>query len=388
MRTNKKEMDCLRLVVAAMLLLCASAQRAKADGANSFTQINLVSDIPGLAKTTDPNLVNPWGVSFSSSSPFWISDNKNGVATLYNGAGDIIPLVVTVPPPTGGMPPSAPTGQVFNGNASNFGGSHFIFATEDGTISGWSGGTSATLQVDSSGMGSVYKGLAMGSVGGSSYLYATDFHNGAINVFDSAFSAHTFGASSFTDPNLPKGYAPFNIENINGQLYVTYAKQDAAKHDDVAGAGNGFVDVFDLQGNLLKRLVSNGALNSPWGMALAPGSFGSFGGDLLIGNFGDGMINAYDPTTGMWMGQLDGADGKPLIDLGLWDLTFGNGGSGGSKSDLYFTAGIPGDGMVEDHGLFGSIVATPEPGTLALLGSGLLALIGIARRRRNNVARI
>ena len=385
MKTDKKGIDCLGLVVVAMLLLCASAKRAQADGANSFTQTNLVSDIPGMAKTTDPNLVNPWGVSFSSGSPFWVSDNKTGLATLYNGAGDIIPLVVTVPPPMGGVPPSAPTGQVFNGNPGDFGGSHFIFATEDGTISAWTGGTSAALHVDNSPAGTVYKGLAMGSVGGSSYLYATDFHNGTINVFDSGFSPHSFGAGSFTDPNLPAGYAPFNIENINGKLYVTYAKQDAAKHDDVSGPGNGFVDVFSTDGALQARLVTHGALNSPWGMALAPGSFGSFGGDLLIGNFGNGMINAFDPTTGIWMGQLDGADGKPLIDLGLWDLTFGNGGSGGSKSDLFFTAGIPGDGMVEDHGLFGSIVATPEPGTLTLIGSGLLGLIAYRRRRTNSI---
>jgi uncharacterized protein (TIGR03118 family) len=382
MRTNNHGMRQIILAVAAMLLSCASAQRVLADGTNSFTQINLVSDIPGLAKTTDPNLVNPWGVSFSSGSPFWISDNKTGLATLYTGAGNIVPLVVTLPPPMGGMPPSAPTGQVFNGNSGDFGGSHFIFATEDGTISAWTGGTSAVLNY-SSPLGAVYKGLATGSVGGSSYIYATDFHNGTINVFDSAFSPHTFGAGAFTDPNLPKGYAPFNIENINGMLYVTYAKQDAAKHDDISGPGNGFVDVFSTAGVLQTRLISHGALNSPWGMALAPGSFGSFGGDLLIGNFGDGMINAYDPTTGMWIGQLDGADGKPLIDLGLWDLTFGNGGNGGSKSDLFFTAGIPGGGMVEDHGLFGSIVSTPEPGTLALLGSGLLTLIGSARRRKN-----
>jgi uncharacterized protein (TIGR03118 family) len=382
MKANMKRVPCLTLAVAAMLLLCASAQLTLADGANNFTQTNLVSDIPGMAKTTDPNLVNPWGVSFSSGSPFWVSDNKTGLATLYNGAGDIIPLVVTVPPPVGGAPPSAPTGQVFNGNPSDFGGAHFIFATEDGTISAWSGGTSAALPVDNSPAGTVYKGLAMGSVSGSSYLYATDFHNGTINVFDSSFGPHSFGAGSFTDPSLPAGYAPFNIENINGQLYVTYAKQDAAKHDDVSGPGNGFVDVFSTDGVLQTRLVSSGALNSPWGMALAPGSFGSFGGDLLIGNFGDGMINAFDPTTGMWMGQLDGADGKPLIDLGLWDLTFGNGAAnGGSKSDLFFTAGIPGGGMVEDHGLFGRIAPTPEPGTFALLGIGLLGLIRTARRR-------
>jgi uncharacterized protein (TIGR03118 family) len=383
MRTNKTGMPYLSLVVAAMLLLCASAQRAVADGANSFTQTNLVSDIPGMAKTTDPNLVNPWGVSFSSGSPFWISDNKTGLATLYNGAGDIIPLVVTVPPPMGGMPPSAPTGQVLNGTP-DFGVSHFIFATEDGTISAWSGGTSAMLQVDNSGMGSVYKGLALGSVGGSSYLYATDFHNGTINVFDSGFSPHSFGAASFTDPTLPAGYAPFNIENINGKLYVTYAVQDAAKHDDVSGPGHGIVDVFDTNGTFIQRLISNGSsLNSPWGMAIAPTGFGKFGNDLLIGNFGDGTINAFDPSMGNFLGQLDGANGMPLINLGLWDLTFGNGSNGSSKSDLYFTAGIPGNGKVEDHGLFGAIAPTPEPTTFALFGSGLLGLVGYARRRKN-----
>jgi len=382
MKTMEQNLYRILLVVVAMVLIVASAQRVLADGA-TFTQTNLVSDIPGMAKTTDPNLVNPWGVSFSQSSPFWISDNKTGLATLYNGAGDIIPLVVTVPTP--GAPPSAPTGQVFNGNASDFLGSHFIFATEDGTISAWSGGTSATLQVNNSGMGSVYKGLAMGSVGGSSYLYATDFHNGTINVFDSGFSPHTFGAGSFTDPNLPAGYAPFNIENIDGKLYVTYAKQDAAKHDDVSGPGNGFVDVFSTSGVLQTRLITKGALNSPWGMALAPGSFGSFGGDLLVGNFGDGTINAFNPLTGNLIGQLDGANGMPLVNPGLWDLTFGNGGSGGSMSDLYFTAGIPGPDNVEDHGLFGSIAPTPEPSTLTLIGSGLLGLIAYRRRRTNSI---
>jgi uncharacterized protein (TIGR03118 family) len=377
MRTNKNGMDCLSLVVAAMLLFCASAQRVLADGANSFTQTNLVSDIPGMAKTTDPNLANPWGVSFSSGSPFWVSDNKTGLATLYDGAGDIVPLVVTVPPPGG----AAPTGQVFNGNSANFSGSHFIFATEGGTIASWTGGTSAALSYTSP-VGGVYKGLAMASSSQGTFLYATDFHNGAIDVLDSNFAKVTL-SGSFTDPSLPAGYAPFNIETIGGKLYVTYAVQDAAKHDDVAGSGHGIVDVFDLQGNFLQRLISNGPLNSPWGMAIAPTGFGNFGNDLLVGNFGNGIINAFDPSAGTFLGQLDGSNGMPLINLGLWDLTFGNGGNAGSKSDLFFTAGIPGDGMVEDHGLFGSIVPTPEPGTLVLLGTGLLTLIGTARRRRN-----
>jgi uncharacterized protein (TIGR03118 family) len=378
MRTNKTGMQYVSLVVAAMLLLCASAPRAQADGANSFTQTNLVSDIPGMAKTTDPNLVNPWGVSFSSGSPFWISDNGTGLATLYNGAGGIIPLVVTVPSPSGGQ--GAPTGQVFN-SSSSFNGDLFIFATEDGTITGWRGALGTTAETLSPGTGGVYKGLAIATTPNGTYLYATDFHNNSITVLPGIGAPSLSG--SFTDPSLPAGYAPFNIQNIGGKLYVTYAVQDAAKHDDVPGAGHGIVDVFDLQGNFLQRLISNGPLNSPWGMTIAPTGFGSFGNDLLVGNLRDGTINAFDPSTGSFLGQLDGPNGMPLINLGLWDLTVGNGGNGSSKSDLYFTAGIPGDGMVEDHGLFGSIVPTPEPGTLALLGIGLLVLIGNARRRKN-----
>jgi len=379
MRTMVKSL--YRIVLAAgILLVVGGAERVLADSADNFKQTNLVSDIPGMAKTTDADLVNPWGVSFSSTSPFWVSDNGTGLATLYNGAGDKLGLVVSIPPAG-----SAPTGQVFN-STSNFNGDLFIFASEDGSITGWRGalGTTAETLLTPSG-GAVYKGLAIGTTASGTYLYATDFHNGQITVLPGTGAPALTG--HFTDPNLPAGYAPFNIQNIGGQLYVTYAVQDAAKHDDVAGAGNGIVDVFDLQGNLVKRLISNGGpLNSPWGMAIAPDGFGNFGSDLLVGNFGDGTINAFDPTTGKLLGQVDGSDGKPLVNLGLWDLTFGNGGNGGSPDDLYFTAGIPGPGEVEDHGLFGSIavVPTPEPGTLTLIVSGLVGLIGY-RRRRNNV---
>jgi len=381
MKTIGKSLFRVVLVRAAIVLVAASAQRVLADGAsNNFTQTNLVSDLPGLAKTTDPDLVNPWGVSFSNASPFWVSDNGTGLATLYNGAGDKLGLVVTVPPPG-----TAPTGQVFN-SSSSFNGDIFIFATEGGTITGWRGALGTTAEtLYNPGTEAVYKGLAIGTTPNGTYLYATDFHNNSITVLPGTGAPSLSG--TFTDPNLPAGYAPFNIQNIGGKLYVTYAVQDAAKHDDVAGPGHGIVDVFDLQGNFLQRLISNGGpLNSPWGMAIAPTGFGNFGNDLLIGNFGDGTINAFDPSTGNFLGQLDGANGIPLVNPGLWDLTFGNGGNGGSMSDLYFTAGIPGPDNIEDHGLFGSIAATPEPGSLTLIGSGLLGLIAYRRRRTDSAA--
>ncbi|HTQ29594.1 MAG TPA: TIGR03118 family protein [Opitutaceae bacterium] len=349
---------------------------------NEFQQTNLVSDLPGVAAHTDPNLVNPWGISFSSTSPFWIADNGAGVSTLYNSTGTPQSLVVTIPKPGGGT--AAPTGTVFNGNSAAFGGDRFIFASEDGTITGWKSGTAATTLLDNSAGGSVYKGLAISSGGGNSYLYATDFHNNRIAVLSSTGAPTLTG--SFSDPTLPAGFAPFNIENIGSKLYVTYALQDAAGHDDVAGPGNGFVDTFNLNGDFLGRLTSGGPLNSPWGLALAPAGFGSFGGDLLVGNFGDGTINAYNPGTGNFVGTLDDPSGNPIVIEGLWGLAFGNGGSGGSPGTLYFAAGIPGDGEIEDHGLFGSLTAIPEPGTYA--AALALASFGVALwlRRRQKIS--
>jgi uncharacterized protein (TIGR03118 family) len=368
----KKWAPTLRILPLAVLVLAATPMLYSAPTpGNSFVQHNLVSDIPGLASYTDPDLVNPWGVAFSPKSPFWISDNGTGLATLYNGTGVKQGLVVSVPPSG-----SAPTGQVFNGNPSDFGGSHFIFATEGGTIAAWSGGTSAAQVVDNTGMGSVFKGLATASAGGANYLYATDFHNGAIDVFDSTFASHSFGAGTFTDPTLPAGYAPFGIQTFGGNLYVTYALQDAAKHDDVACPGCGFVDVYDSSGNLLGRLISGGALNSPWGMAIAPTGFGSFTGDLLVGNFGNGWINVFSPT-GTWLATLDDTSGNPIVIDGLWNIGVGNGGAAGSPNILYFTAGING----EADGLFGQLGSTPEPGTLTLLGSGFISLLGYGLRR-------
>ncbi len=371
----------------ANILICASLSfiaclPARADLLDSYRQQNLVSDLPGQAARLDPNLVNPWGIAFSATSPIWLADNGTGLSTLYNGSGGKIPLVVTIPPPSGGSPPSAPTGVVFNPGAS-FDGDKFIFATEDGTIAGWSGGTTAALRVDNSGSGAVYKALALGSTAGGNLIYAANFNSGNIDVFNANYGP-TSVSGSFTDPNLPAGYAPFDIQNIDGKLYVTYAVQDAAKHDDVAGPGNGLVDVFDLNGNLLQRLVSNGPLDSPWGLALAPSGFGAFSGDLLVGNFGNGLINAFDPSTGAFKGVLDDANGTPIEIPGLWGLAFGNGSQGTKSNDLYFTAGIPGPGKVEDHGLFGDLETAPEPTSIVLFGTALLTCAFFVRRRRRN----
>jgi uncharacterized protein (TIGR03118 family) len=360
-------------------LLAASAAPVSAD--TLFKQLNLVSDIPGLAHVTDPNLVNSWGISESSTSPFWISDNGTGLSTLYHVPGSgpasvsIVPLVVTIPGAVTGTT-SAPTGQVFNSLAGsgafklhNGNPATFLFDSEDGAISGWNGGTSADIMVNNT-PGAVYKGLAISTFGGGT-LYATNFRAGTIDVFDSSFTQAPPG--EFVDPSLPAGYAPFNDKVFGSDLYVTYAVQDAAKHDDVAGAGNGIVDVFNVDGAFERRLIDNGpgsALNSPWGMEMAPSSFGQFAGDLLVGNFGDGKINAYNATTGKWIGTLDDVNGNPLVIDGLWALTIGNGVSGGSLNTLYFTAGPNG----ESDGLFGSLSAAPEPSTWTMLLLGFAGL--------------
>jgi uncharacterized protein (TIGR03118 family) len=338
-------------------------------------QTNLVSDQPGVAEVTDPNLVNPWGISFSATSPYWISDNGTGLSTLYRGSAPIVQsLVVTIPPPAGQSGPAAPTGTVFNSTSgfvlSDGAKANFLFGTEDGTISGWNGGlgTNAALEVNNAGSGAVYKGLTL--AGGN--LYATNFNSGKVEVYDQSFRL----VNSFTDPTVPKGYAPFNVQVLNGKLYVTFALQNAAKHDDVAGLGHGYVDVFDLSGNLLQRLVSNGNLDSPWGLDIAPSSYGSFGGDLLVGNFGNGKVNVYDPTTGAFIGELDNSSGTPLIIDGLWALADGNNGVGSDPNAVYFTAGPDG----ESHGLFGDLTNVPEPATALLLAMGLGGIAVIRRR--------
>jgi uncharacterized protein (TIGR03118 family) len=328
-----------------------------------YQQTNLVSNIPGLAAHTDPRLQNPWGISLSPDGLFRVDDNHTGLSTVYdaNGrrAGDTVHI--PLPPGSTSTSPSAPDGTVLN-TTSGFvitedgrsAPASSIFATEDGTIAAWSEKVdrrNALIEADNSAAGAVYKALTMGSNAQGAFLYATDFHNGVVAVFDSHFhQVHLAG--SFTDPNLPAGFAPFGIKNISGTLFVTYAKQlGPDNHDDQAGPGNGFIDEFDMNGNLIERFASQGTLNSPHGMALAPADFGIFSNALLVGNFGDGRINAFDLKTGRFLGQLSDANGRPITNVGIWGMTFGNGAGGTKTNTLYFAAGING----ENDGLFASI---------------------------------
>jgi uncharacterized protein (TIGR03118 family) len=331
-----------------------------AANAQVYVQTNLVSDVPGMATHTDPNLVNAWGIAFNPNAFAWVADNHTGVSTLYDGAGNPASLVVTIPPAPGDTGPGSPTGIVFNGSSGFMvtkgtvtGTGIFIFASESGTIAAWAPNvdlTHAVLMVDNSSSEAIYKGLALAANGTGHFLYATDFHNSKIDVFDKNFHPATL-PGSFADPAIPRGFAPFGIQNLNGNIYVTYAKQDANKVDDVAGKGLGFVNVFDANGHLIRRVASHGKLNAPWGMAIAPAGFGRFSNRLLVGNFGDGAINAYDVATGEFLDQLRGPDGKRLMIDGLWGLSFGNGLLNQPTDVLFFAAG-PDD---ENHGLYGRI---------------------------------
>jgi len=360
--------------IVAASTLAAGALGAVPAGATthtSYRQINLVSDQAGKANLTDPDLVNAWGLAASPGtnaspgSPLWVADNGSDKATLYAGASATsvskVPLVVNV---TG----AAPTGQVFNSDSSAFvvsdshgnsGSSLFLFDTENGTIDGWApnvnpNGTNPSTVTEvgrNNGANAVYKGLAIAKSSVGTTLYATNFRSGRVEAYDGTFTPVELPGGLFVDPKLPAGYGPFGIAVIMGKLYVSFAKQDATLHDDVAGQGNGFVDVFGRNGKFIRRLITRGALNSPWGMALAPASFGQFAGDLLVGNFGDGHINVYNPTSGLRLGQLRGSNGQPIVIDGLWGLMFGNGNAAGNNQ-LLFSAGPDG----ESHGLLGKIV--------------------------------
>ena len=376
--------------------------------AQHYKQINLVSDVAGMAPTIDPNLKNPWGItrsSGSSGSPWWTANNNSGTSSLFNGSGNPINIFteaggvagnfVIVPPP--GFAPagtqSTPTGIVFNGSAADFlldkgtpagKPAVFIFATEDGTISGWnpgvnipSGGkapsTNAVLEVDNSdkgsGNGAVYKGMTSGEINGHRFLYVTNFRSGKVEVYDTAFKRVHLGENAF-DPDgdedhghddrdgghIPRGFAPFNIQNIGGTLFVTYAKQDAARHDDVAGDGLGFVEIFTTSGKHIGHLQHGSWLNSPWGVVWTTRDFGEFSNAILVGNFGSGRIAAFNGFTYKFMGFVKNPDDSILSIDGLWSLTFGNDANAGPANTLFFTAGING----EQDGLFGTI--TPVDG--------------------------
>jgi uncharacterized protein (TIGR03118 family) len=353
-----------------------------------FVQTNLVSDIPDMAQTPDPHLRNPWGLTASATSPFWVSNNNDGTSTLYTGQGAIVPLVVTIPTNTITTPPTlgSPTGTVFNDAGAgtfdlvagnNKTSSFFLFDTEDGQIDGWAGGNVATVKVTNNNAG--YKGLTLGTdMAGDHLLYAANFAQGTIDVFDPNFQIVQGAPGSdakaspitlkgtFTDPNLPTGFAPFNIQAINGLLYVEYAKFDPTTTEGLPGKGLGFVDVFNGDGQLVNpngmdHLISRGALDAPWGVALAPANFGQFSNDLLVGNFGDGRINAFNPTTGDFLGTLRLANGQVFQEDDLWSLRFGNGAVGKTgqvlapTNTLYFTAGL----NDQKDGLFGSLQAVP-----------------------------
>jgi uncharacterized protein (TIGR03118 family) len=349
----------------------SSVARADHDDARAdhddfaYKQTNLVSDGAVPARVTDPQLKNPWGIAAFPGSPFWIADNGSGVSTLYDGLGDIVPLTVTIPPPKGSPKGTGatPTGIVWNPNGQQFLvapqlAALFIFATEDGTISAWNPTVdlhNAVLEVDNShaGNGAVYKGLALATNSSGVFLFATNFRDGTVDVFDSSFKPAKL-SGSFRDRRIPPGYAPFGIALVDGNLFVTYALQDAAKHDDQKGPGRGFVDVFDTDGHLVRRFASRGALNSPWGIARAPLNFGAFSSRILIGNFGDGRINAFD-SEGDFRGSLRERSGRAIKIDGLWSITFGT-ALASDPATLYFTAGT----NEEADGLFGSLQAIPR----------------------------
>jgi uncharacterized protein (TIGR03118 family) len=301
----------------------------------------------------DPGLVNPWGLAINPSGPIWVANNGTGLSTVYDSSGGILPVVVTIPTSSGGTPPSAPTGLVFNPTIG-FMNDRFVFSSEDGTIAGWQTGAAAVTRVDNASTMAVYKGLALAIRNNVARLYATDFHNRRVDAFDMSYNKLTT-TGNFADPGIPAGFAPFGIMANGSAVYVTFAKQDAMMHDDVAGVGNGYVDVFDFDGVLMKRLVSQGALSSPWGLALAPADFAQLSNTLLVGNFGDGKINAYNPTTGALVGAALDTNGAPMAIPGLWALVFGNDTPGAAHNQLFFTAGP----VMETHGQLGRIDFVP-----------------------------
>jgi uncharacterized protein (TIGR03118 family) len=355
--------------LAALALLAPSQGSAANPPGNAYLVHYLVADEPGIADYTDPNLVNPWSLYTSSSSPFWVNDAGTGLATVYSSNGAVASVKPAIPPSAKGTAPSLATGGVYNGTGGFLvqGKSpNFIFTTGDGTISAYVSSIStavAELTVDNSSSGAIYYGLAISGTTASAtpMLYAPNFATGGIDVFDTNYKPVTLPGTPFVDSAVPKGYAPFNIWNLGGKLYVLWAEQNSGKNFAVLGAGLGAVSIFDLNGNLLQHVATGGPLNAPWGVAIAPATFGAFANDLLVGNFGDGTINAFNPTTGAALGPLTDQNGNTIVLPGLWALLLGNGGSGGDANAMYFVAG----GATQKHGLLGSIQASPTVSSVA-----------------------
>ena len=334
----------------------------------AFQITGLVSDQASAgAATTDANLVNAWGLAYGPRTDFWVANQGSATSPVYDGLGNkpAVPVVVSVP-----MLPAhvmaSPTGMVFNGAAA-FAGDEFIVASLEGCICGWSAGTTMTRRVDNSPSAAIYTGLAQGAVGTTTYLFAANLASGTVDVFDATYAPISLGTAAFVDPTLPAGFSPYNVQVLAGNLYVTYAQHAPAALRETPGAGLGYVSVFSLDGTFVRRIASGGALNAPWGLAIAPAGFGAFGGALLVGNFGDGHITAFDATTGAQLGQLSDANNAPLAIPGLWALSFGNDASAGSSRQLYVTAGP----QAESHGLFATIsYGAPYTGGGVTVGSG------------------
>ena len=327
-----------------------------------YKQTNLAADQAGVGNHADAQLSNPWGIAFLPGQPFWVANNNGGTVTLYDAQGVKQTTVVGIPTAaTNPCSPGCPTGIVAN-SSTDFGGAFFIFDTEDGILARWNGMGNATMVVDNSSMSAVYKGLALLNNTAGNFLLAANFHSGAIEVYDHSFAPATLSGGTFTEPGLPAGYAPHGVKVINNVVFVTYAMQDAAKHDPVTGAGLGLVDLFQTDGKFLHRGITGGTLNAPWGIVAASANFGEFSNDVLVANFGDGTISAFD-TQGNFLKQVTDSNGTVITNPGLWDLVFGAGGTG-DPNTLYFTAG----GSTQTQGLFATLVPSAAAGTDFSLG--------------------
>jgi uncharacterized protein (TIGR03118 family) len=387
-QTKQNRLNWLRAGVLLAATASSLAAQTPSTPPDNYLVHNLVSDLPNIADHQDPNLVNPWGNGFGAS-PFWVGNNGSGTSTLYDGTGAAKSLVVTIPQAGNAGTHGPVTGVIFNTFGSNTNAfdvqpgkpANFIFCSEDGVISGWNAGvsgTSASILFDNSKSGAVYKGCAEGGTAATPYIFAANFNSGTVDVYDAHLNLNPASYSnSFSNPSIPAGFAPFNVQNINGTLYVTYAKQDAMKKADVGGLGNGYVATFNMNGTLIANLISQGPLNSPWGMAIAPANFGPFAGALLVGNFGDGWINAFNATTGAVLGSLQDTKGNVIAIQGLWSLNFGSGAQSEDPGTLYITAGIgggPNNDPVQSHGLLASIQAAPSFQTTSVVnGASFIA---------------